>query len=232
MRRVLALALGLLALLAAGCGDDRDATGTAATTGTAPPSTVESSAAGDGEAGCRAAEQPAPKDLDLGRPTEALDPRTTYVVTLTTSCGDIEIRLDQDAQPRTAASFAHLVRERAYDDTTFHRIVPGFVIQGGDPRGDGTGGPGYSVVEAPPGGVRYRRGVVAMAKTQIERPGTSGSQFFIVLDDAAQFEPLYAVAGRVVSGMDVVDRIAAIPTDQFSAPQTPVVIESATLAER
>ncbi len=97
-----------------------------------------------------------------------------------TSCGSFTIRLDQKTAPNTAASFASLTEKGFYDGTVFHRIVPGFVIQGGDPTGTGTGGPGYSVVDKPPENAKYTRGVVAMAKTGDEPPGTAGSQFYVV----------------------------------------------------
>ncbi len=87
-----------------------------------------------------------------------------------TSCGSFTIRLDQKTAPNTAASFAALAENGFYDGTVFHRIVPGFVIQGGDPTGTGTGGPGYSIVDAPPENATYTRGVVAMAKTETSRP--------------------------------------------------------------
>ena len=97
-----------------------------------------------------------------------------------TSCGTFEIALDTTRAPKTANSFAFLAEEGFYDDLTFHRIVPGFVIQGGDPLGTGTGGPGYSVDEKPPANLAYTKGIVAMAKSSAEPPGRSGSQFFVV----------------------------------------------------
>ncbi|HEY8584662.1 MAG TPA: peptidylprolyl isomerase [Capillimicrobium sp.] len=236
MRRFPAPALAALAaaLLAAGCGGDEGSsdTSTAAASTAAQTQPAETQPTTT-EGGCEAVEPAAPKEVDLPKPTERLDADATYRVTLATNCGDIVIELDQRESPKTAASFAYLAEERAFDGTPFHRVVPGFVIQGGDPSADGTGGPGFSVVEAPPRGIVYRRGMVAMAKTEIERPGTSGSQFFIVLGgDGSAFQPLYAYAGEVVEGMDIVDRIAEIPTDQLSAPLEPVVIESASLDEQ
>ena len=97
-----------------------------------------------------------------------------------TSCGTFEIALDTKRAPKTTNSFAYLADEGFYDDLTFHRIVPGFVIQGGDPLGTGTGGPGYSVDEKPPANLAYTKGTVAMAKSSAEPPGRSGSQFFVV----------------------------------------------------
>jgi cyclophilin family peptidyl-prolyl cis-trans isomerase len=221
MRRLLPLLIACLALVLAACGGDE-------TSKADKPATTAAAA----DAGCRTVEAPGPKQVDAKKPTERLSRDATYRVTLKTNCGDIEIELDQARQPKTAASFAALVRDRVYDGLTFHRIVPGFVIQGGDPKGDGTGGPGYSVTEKPPKDATYTRGVVAMAKTEIERPGTSGSQFFIVTAEDAQLPADYAVVGGVVGGQETVERIAAVPTGAQDEPQSPVVIESATLSEQ
>jgi cyclophilin family peptidyl-prolyl cis-trans isomerase len=110
--------------------------------------------------------------------------------------------------------------------------VAGFVIQGGDPSGDGSGGPGFSVVESPPEDLAYTKGVVAMAKTATERPGTSGSQFFVVTGEDAQLPPEYALVGKVTKGQDVVDRIGVLPTTADEQPAEPVVIRSVEVAER
>ena len=133
-----------------------------------------------------------------------------YTAVIRTNCGTIEIRLAVGRAPKTTSSFAGLARNGFYDGLTFHRIAkPGgndYVIQGGDPRGDGNGGPGYSVVEKPSKRTRYVRGVVAMAKTATDAPGTSGSQFFIVTADEAPLPPEYAILGRVVAGDVARDR--------------------------
>ena len=137
--------------------------------------------------------------------------------------------------PKTGGSFLSLVHRKFFDGLTFHRIVPGFVIQGGDPQGTGQGGPGYSVVEAPPQSVQYRRGTAAMAKTQTEPPGTSGSQFFVVVAPNASGPPFslppdYALLGKVTKGLDVVQRIGVLPIDPSTeTPRQPVVITSAKL---
>jgi cyclophilin family peptidyl-prolyl cis-trans isomerase len=142
-----------------------------------------------------------------------------------TSCGTFDIALDVKRDPKTSASFTSLARKGFYDNTTFHRVIQGFVIQGGDPEGNGQGGPGYQVVEAPPKDTKYTSGVVAMAKTEIEDPGTSGSQFFVVAGPDAQLPPDYAVLGKVTSGMDVVSTIDAVPTGPNDMPLEPVVIK-------
>ena len=109
-----------------------------------------------------------------------LNPAKTNDVVITTNCGSFTIKLAARISPHTTASFASLVRRGYFDRTIFHRIVPGFVIQGGDPTGTGEGGPGYTTVDRPPASTQYTLGLVAMAKTQTEPAGTSGSQFFVV----------------------------------------------------
>lgn len=181
---------------------------------------------------CMRTAAPTPKGSQhLPKPTAALDSAKHYVVELATNCGPIDIRLAVQAAPRTTASFAYLVKRGFYDDLTFHRVATGFVIQGGDPNGDGSGGPGYTLVERPPSGLRYTRGTVAMAKTESDPPGTSGSQFFIVTAPHVPLPPQYALVGEVIAGMRSVQAIARVPTDppQDGAPTQPIVIERATL---
>jgi peptidyl-prolyl cis-trans isomerase B (cyclophilin B) len=184
--------------------------------------------------GCVPSEPPAPQDARPSEPSEELDPAKTYVATVTTNCGAFEITLDAERAPKTAASFKSLADQRFYDGTTFHRIVPGFVIQGGDPQGDGTGGPGYSIEEAPPEDLKYDVGVVAMAKAGDEAAGTSGSQFFVVTGpQAAELPPDYALLGDITGGMPVVEKLGAILTDpRTDIPGTPVLIESISVSER
>jgi peptidyl-prolyl cis-trans isomerase B (cyclophilin B) len=138
--------------------------------------------------------------------------------------------LDVKDSPKTSASFDSLVKRGFFDGLTFHRVATGFVIQGGDPTGTGAGGPGYTVVEPPPKGTQYVAGDVAMAKTQTQPSGASGSQFFIVTaanaTQSAGLTPDYALVGKVVSGMNVVQRIGALPTNppQDGAPNPAVVM--------
>ena len=171
--------------------------------------------------GCSAVPAPKPRQVHLSRPTERLNGPAT--ATVETSCGTFEITLDTARAPRTASSFAYLARQGVYDDTAFHRIIPGFIVQGGDPTGTGSGGPGYSVDEPPPQSLSYTRGIVAMAKSPVEPPGRSGSQFFVVTAVDAGLTPDYALLGRVSSGMDVVDRIEQLGTPS-GRPKAPVVI--------
>jgi peptidyl-prolyl cis-trans isomerase B (cyclophilin B) len=176
---------------------------------------------------CQKVDAPPPKDVQLPAPT-ATSPTATGA-TFNTSCGSFTIEFDPNS-PKTAASMEYLVDKGFYDGLAFHRVVPGFVVQGGDPAGDGSGGPGYSVTEAPPKDTKYTKGVVAMAKTGTEAPGTSGSQFFVVSGADAGLPPDYAVAGKVTEGMDTIDRIDALGQGD-GPPSMPVVIDSATLVQ-
>ena len=178
--------------------------------------------------GCTAVDPAAPTKVHAAKPKRRLDPGRVYIATVVTNCGSFQIRLAVKRAPKTTASFASLAGQKFYDGLTFHRIVVDFVIQGGDPKGDGSGGPGYRVVEAPPKKLKYAKGIVAMAKTASERVGTSGSQFFVVSgNEAAPLSPDYALLGAVSSGHDVVAKINSIEADPTtSAPSTPVVIES------
>ncbi|MGL6280165.1 MAG: peptidylprolyl isomerase [Gaiella sp.] len=182
--------------------------------------------------GCTAVEAPTPRD-DGGAtaPSESLDPATTYTLVFTTSCGTFTVTLDQRSAPATTASLVSLARSGFYDDTVFHRIVPGFVIQGGDPSQSGSGGPGYSTVDPPPADARYAKGVVAMAKTSAEPAGTSRSQFFVVTAEDAGLRPDYAIVGRVTDGLDVVESIDAQGDGATELPLRPVVVESVTVGE-
>ncbi len=154
-----------------------------------------------------------------------------YLLRLETSCGTIDIALDHRRAPETANSIAFLARQGFYDGLTFHRVVPDFVLQGGDPQGDGTGGPGYKVEEAPPENLTYTRGVVAMAKAGQEPAGTSGSQFFIVTGDEAPLPAEFALLGEVIEGMAVAEEIEALGTGDGPPSQT-VYIEQAGIIEQ
>jgi cyclophilin family peptidyl-prolyl cis-trans isomerase len=188
-----------------------------------PPSTTTSSG------GCPQVSAPKPRTESRKAPGKPLDASKAWTATVGTSCGSFTIRLDVKDSPHTAASFVSLARSGFYDDTTFHRIVPGFVIQGGDPTATGTGGPGYSVVDTPPRTATYTLGTVAMAKTQTEPAGTAGSQFFVVTGDASFLTPDYALLGKVVGGMAVVARIGRLG-DQSQQPTQAVVIRRITIS--
>jgi peptidyl-prolyl cis-trans isomerase B (cyclophilin B) len=159
----------------------------------------------------------------------ALDPAKTYRVVIGTNKGDFTITLDPKTSPNTAASFVALAKKGFFDGTVFHRIVPGFVIQGGDPTGSGSGGPGYTTVDQPPTDARYTKGVVAMAKTQEEAAGTAGSQFFVVTGDDAGLPPDYAILGKVTDGLAVVEAIGRLGDPATEQPTERVDIERATV---
>ena len=232
--------LALLALLAvSGCGDDDSESGDrgADTTPAADTTAQAEASAADGKrppSKCLDVEAPKPKpDGGQRPPTSKLDPARKYDVTFETSCGDFVVRLDVEGAPSTTASFASLARKGFYDDTVFHRIVPGFVIQGGDPTAAGSGGPGYSTVDRPPANARYTRGVVSMAKAATEAPGTAGSQFYVVSGADAGLPPDYAIVGKVVEGLDTVariDRLGDPNSGGTGVPLRPVVLERATVS--
>ena len=183
--------------------------------------------------GCESVEAPDPRDAEiLEAPTEPLAADTTYALVFETSCGSFTITLDQEVAPHTTASLVALAGDGYFDDTIFHRVVRGFVAQGGDPTQTRAGGPGYSTVDPPPQDAAYGKGVVAMAKGELEPPGTSGSQFFIVTSDAAAevLTPDYAIVGEVTSGIDTVERIDALGV-QEGPPTQPIVISSVTVEE-
>lgn len=174
---------------------------------------------------------PVTKDVKLSRPEpgSVVEPGEKASVKMETTEGDFTISLDTENWPVTANSFAYLTEEKFYDGLGFHRIVPDFVIQGGDPTGTGSGGPGYSVVETPPKSTTYPVGTVAMAKTGAEAPGTSGSQFFIVTGaQGSSLTPDYSIAGTVSEGLEVVKRIGELGSAS-EQPTKQVVIEKATL---
>ena len=227
MRPLSLLVLALCCALLVACGDDEETEA-----GSSPTATPAASAAPE-EAGCEEVEAPEPKEEGkLKKPKEELDEGKTYVAKVQTSCGDFEITLDAKRAPKTGGSFKFLADQGFFDGLIFHRIVPGFVIQGGDPQGSGQGGPGYSVVEAPPSDLAYTKGVVAMAKTAAEAPGTSGSQFFVVTGEDAGLPPEYALLGEVTAGQEVVDAIGVVQTDPSTEmPVQPVVIEKVTVEE-
>jgi cyclophilin family peptidyl-prolyl cis-trans isomerase len=178
-------------------------------------------------AGCgggeKASSSPCPtRGEQVSFPLLESKPHTVHVLT---NFGSFDVRLDVEDSPCTTSSFAALVRKRFFDGTIFHRIVPGFVIQGGDPTGTGRGGPGYTVVDVPPRGSLYTKGVVAMAKSAAEPPGTAGSQFFVVTADNAGLPPEYAILGVVTKGLPVVERIGRLGNAREQPTKRVVVLK-------
>jgi len=155
-------------------------------------------------------------------PKMTIDRRKTYTVTMVTSCGTIAFKLDPKLTPNTVNSFVFLVGKHFYDGLIFHRIARDFVIQGGDPTGTGSGGPGYKTVDPPPKDAKYPPGTVAMAKAGSEPAGTAGSQFFIMTGKSSGLTPDYAIIGSVVTGQDVVDKIGALAIENGASDGKPV----------
>jgi cyclophilin family peptidyl-prolyl cis-trans isomerase len=160
-------------------------------------------------------------------PELTIDLSKTYEAVLHTNHGDVSIEFDAARAPQTVNNFVFLARDGYYDGVIFHRVVPGFVAQGGDPTGTGRGGPGYKFRDEIEGEGRYSRATVAMANAG---PNTNGSQFFICLDDVG-LPHAYTIFGLVTDGMEAVDAIAAIPR-QGERPVEDAVIESVDIIER
>ncbi len=146
-------------------------------------------------------------------------------VVLQTTMGDVRIELFDDMMPITTGNFRKLVEKHFYDGTIFHRVIPNFMIQGGDPEGTGFGGPGYTIRDELPAGNRNARGTISMANAG---PNTGGSQFFINVVDNGGLDRKHPVFGRVVGGMEVVDAISRTPTDHEDRPRTKITIQKAS----
>ena len=182
--------------------------------------------------GCENVSQPSPKRVSVKKPTLQLQGSKTYLATVDTSCGTFVIQLDSKRAPKTGGSFVALAQQGFYDGLTFHRIAPGFVIQGGDPAGNGSGGPGYKITEKPPANLVYSQGIVAMAKAGNEPAGTSGSQFFVVTGSNANLPPDYALLGKVTTGLDVTHRIEGLASTSDGPPKQPIVIKKITITQK
>jgi cyclophilin family peptidyl-prolyl cis-trans isomerase len=212
------LAIGVIAAILAGCGGSDDGSDSTATQAKKT-------------SGCKEVEAPQPKQVSLEAPAQTVKKGEKLTAVVQTSCGTFDIALDSTRAPKTVNSFAYLIEKGFYDDLTFHRIVPGFVIQGGDPLGNGSGGPGYTVDEKPPANLSYTKGIVAMAKTEVDPPGRSGSQFYVVTAADAGLPPEYALVGKVDKGYDVVTKIEKLgnPEDPEGTPKQTVLIEKMTI---
>ena len=214
--------LGLLAFavlaFAAGCGRSN---------GESAPATTTTTTSGE----CTSVDAPKPREPGSSTaPSAPLDQSKTYALIFETNCGSFTVTLDTKVAPNTAASLVALAKAGYFDDTIFHRVVPNFVIQGGDPTQSGSGGPGYTTVDVPPSDATYTKGTVAMAKSGAEASGTAGSQFFVVTADDAGLPPEYAVVGKVTDGIETVEKIGALGIAD-GPPSQPVVISSVTVRE-
>src|SRR3989344_3759717 len=178
-------------------------------------------------------------DMTPPASTEEVPAPASAVATITTNLGSFQVTLDGTAAPKTVANFIKLSKEGFYNNLTFHRIVQDFVIQGGDPAGDGTGGPGYTV----PAEIKLKHttGAIAMARTSDAvnpTKASSGSQFYIALEPLPALDGQYTGFGYVTAGMEVIAKIAATPTEpnpatgEQSTPLVPVTIKSVTIEEK
>lgn len=162
-------------------------------------------------------------------PEMCIDPAKRYTATMSTTLGDMVIAFDSAAAPKTVNNFVTLARYHYYDGIIFHRIINGFMCQGGDPTGTGRGGPGYKFEDELPAPGRYEIGSLAMANSG---PNTNGSQFFIVSGaSGVGLPPQYSLFGKVVKGLEVVEAMQAVDTDRGDRPSTDVVINSVTIEE-
>lgn len=162
-------------------------------------------------------------------PEMALDPKKKYSATLETTLGTIAIDLDPSVAPQHVNSFVFLARQGFYEGVIFHRVIPGFMIQGGDPTGTGTGGPGYHI-KAEFNKTKHVRGVLSMARSN--DPNSGGSQFFIMHDDAPFLDNQYTAFGKVTSGIETVDKIVNLPRDSNDRPKNPAKITRVTINEQ
>jgi cyclophilin family peptidyl-prolyl cis-trans isomerase len=198
-----------------------------------PPKKVACGASAPKDAG-----QPKPQFSPAPDPSKVIDPKKNYIATVDTSCGSFQIGFDPKQAPDAVASFVFLAREGFFDGLTFHRIVKGFALQGGDPKGDGTGGPGYAFpTEIDPSLMFGKPGVVAMANSG---PDTNGSQWFVTLGPDTNLNPSagasYTIFGKVTKGMSTIDKIANVPTTSSSSgensqPTQAVYIDTVKIQE-
>ncbi|HST24699.1 MAG TPA: peptidylprolyl isomerase [Gaiellaceae bacterium] len=181
---------------------------------------------------CPKVKSPKPRTESRKKPKSKLDAHKAWTATVVTSCGTFTIKLAVKTSPHTTASFVSLARSHFFDNTIFHRVVPGFVIQGGDPTATGTGGPGYTVVDTPAASTKYPLGTVAMAKAGNDPAGLSGSQFFVVTGTTYSLQPLYAVLGHVAKGLPVAFAIGRYGdiNDPYGKPTRVVVIRRITIS--
>jgi cyclophilin family peptidyl-prolyl cis-trans isomerase len=209
----------------------KSAASTSTTTSSVPTTTA---AIAPLPAGCVSTKPPKPNVTHTyAKPAMQIDTSKTYVATMETTCGTIEITLDAKEAPQTVNSFVFLAKHQFYDGLTFHRVAKDFVVQGGDQKGDGTGGPGYNLpTEAPKNG--YKAGSVAMANAGA---GTTGSQFFLTWSDAGAKNLggppyLYSALGTVTKGLDVVEKMGSLaPASGDGAPTHPLYIFKVTISE-
>ena len=231
-RPTLRTALGVLALATplalAGCSSDEPAP--AAESGNGASTAAVESGSGDAAVECPPAEGADERTTDFdSAPPMCLTPGVDYSAVITTDAGAVTVDLLEDTAPETVNNFVFLARNKFYEGVTFHRVIPGFMIQGGDPQGTGAGGPGYEFSDELPAAGEYEIGSMAMANAG---PDTNGSQFFIVTGDSGvSLPPSYSLFGTVTEGMETVTSIESDGSPQ-GAPSTTHTIESVEIVER
>ncbi len=219
------LGFGLLSTVLTACGAGVRPTTTGGVVGTAIP------AAGSQPSGAAApaASSAATRKQYSSPPPMTIDQNKTYIATIKTNQGDIKVQLDPKLAPMTVNNFVFLARDHFYDGVIFHRVIKNFMIQGGDPTGTGTSGPGYKFADEPVQG-KYEVGSIAMANSG---PNTNGSQFFIC--EGAQctsLGPQYNLFGKTIDGIDVVHKIAAVQTGANDKPAQQVTINTIEISEQ
>lgn len=226
----LAAGLAAVLLIAAGCASD-DGEPSATAPETVVDDTGDGSDSTTSDSDCPPAEG---ADNRTGQfeaaPPACLESDASYEAVVTTNQGEFTIAIDPESAPVAANNFVFLARNRYFDDTVCHRIIPNFVVQCGDPTATGTGGPGYTIVDEQPPPGRYGLGSVAMAKTQA--PDSAGSQFFIITgSDGAELPPLYALFGQVVEGFDTTVAAMAAAGSPDGTPVEPIEIQSIRIVQ-
>jgi cyclophilin family peptidyl-prolyl cis-trans isomerase len=179
---------------------------------------------------CPSPDGSSPRTIRFSEPPPmCIDPTKRYTATMETSLGTLVISLDAAAAPATVNNFVFLARYHYYDGVTFHRVIKGFVCQGGDPEGTGRGGPGYRFADELPKAGRYEVGSLAMANAG---PNTNGSQFFIISGaDGCRLPPQYSLFGKVVKGLEIVETMQSVATGSGDKPRDDLVINSVTITE-
>ena len=161
-------------------------------------------------------------------PAMTIDPKKKYTATIETTAGNIDVEFYPEDAPQHVNSFIFLAREGYYDGVIFHRVIPGFMIQGGDPTGTGTGGPGYKLKQEF-NSRKHTPGVLSAARTN--DPNSAGSQFFLMHDNAPFLDNQYTIFGKATSGQEVIDKIATAPRDSNDRPRSPTKINKITVHE-